>query len=76
MINLDDQQDESLYFTLTHENDQFILIDVIIKKVTLSERTSGLTIAQGEVGQNGQYVDFIYLRFCFICHIKISESQR
>lgn len=72
MINLDNQQNKSLYFTLTHENDQFIIIDVIIKKVALSERTSSLTVAQGEVAQNSQYVGVIYLRFYLVvtskCH--------
>lgn len=54
--NLDDKESDSLYFTLIHENDGMVTIDIVVKSVVLLERSSGLAISSGEASQDEEYV--------------------
>lgn len=54
--NLDDKESDSLYFTLIHENDGMVIIDIVVKSVVLLERSSGLAISSGEASQDEEYV--------------------
>ena len=56
IANLDDKKSDSLYFTLIHENDGMVIIDIVVKSVVLLERSSGLAISSGEASQDEEYV--------------------
>ena len=56
IANLDDKESDSLYFTLIHENDGMVIIDIVVKSVMLLERSSGLAISSGETSQDEEYV--------------------
>lgn len=56
IANLDDKKSDSLYFTLIHENDGMVIIDIVVKSVVLLERSSELAISSGESSQDEEYV--------------------
>ena len=56
IANLDDKKSDALYFTLIHENDGMVIIDIVVKSVVLLERSSGLAISSGEASQDEEYV--------------------
>lgn len=56
IANLEDRGGASLYFTLIHENDGMVIIDIVVKSVELIERSSELVISAGEKNQDEAYV--------------------